>query len=67
MCGKTAVQTKRDKQRLIDRVPVRKAALVVSHRRGWCPQTGTLLRNPRGRPPQRRLRARLPAPHFMTQ
>ena len=31
MCGKTAVQTKRDKQRLIDRVPVRKAALVVSH------------------------------------
>jgi len=31
MRGKTAAQTKRDKQRLIDSVPVRKAPLVVSH------------------------------------
>jgi hypothetical protein len=34
MRGKAAVQTKRDKQRLIDSVPVRKSPLVVSHPEG---------------------------------
>ena len=31
MCWKTAVQTERDKQRLIDRVPVRESPFVVPH------------------------------------
>jgi hypothetical protein len=56
MRGKAAVQTKRDKQRLIDSVPVRKSPLVVSHPEGGVWTQENFSENPRGKPPERRLR-----------
>ena len=56
MCGEAAVQTKRDKQGLIDSVPVRKSPLVVSHLEGGVWTQENFSENPRGKPPERRLR-----------
>jgi hypothetical protein len=67
MSGKTAVQTKRDEQGLIDRVPMRESPLVVSH-----PNDGVWTRQnfsqilPASRL-KRRLRPELAAPQFVTQ
>jgi hypothetical protein len=67
MRWKTAVQTERNKQRLIDSVPVRESPFSSPH-----PQDGVWAQeqfseNPCREPPERRLRLRLAAPHFVTQ
>jgi hypothetical protein len=56
MRWKAAAQTKRDKQRLIDSVPVRMSPLVVSHPEGVIWTQDNFSENPRGKPPERRLR-----------
>ena len=67
MCWKTAVQTERDKQGLIDSVSVRESPFVVPHPQDsiWTPENFS--ENSCNKPPERRLRPRLAAPHFVTQ
>jgi hypothetical protein len=67
MRWKTAVQTERNKQRLIDSVPVRKSPFVATHPQDDVWTQENLSENPCGEPPERRLRPKLAAPHYVTQ
>ena len=62
MCRKTAMQTERDKQGLIDGVPVGKSPLVVPHPPDGVWTQENFYKKLADEPPERRLRPRLAAP-----